>query len=240
MSGGRALNVDGDEAIPEMSPGAIALLAIAQENDTQGKIADNAALRIALDAIVMLRELCVRPNNAGLLTLLGENKLPSTWFGFCVILVKAIDSQIEEQSRKPSEGWSVRTDFDRNVYLAIGQSIGTIIREHRDERRALDFTTEELIESLGKSQPRRLQQLLIENYIGNILQELFDTCKVRLARPGLPKDTELRLRKDDAHALAELLFAEMSKADSAVDVASLLESLRRKLTMIRKKDAEYD
>ncbi len=67
------MNVDGDEAIPEMSPGAIALLAIAQENDTQGKIADNAALRIALDAIVMLPELCVRPNNAGLLTLLGEN-----------------------------------------------------------------------------------------------------------------------------------------------------------------------
>jgi hypothetical protein len=228
-----AMRVDNDETIPPLSPGAATLLAIAQENDKHNKIADNAALRLALQDLERLAALCAAQDESGLMALLRIKDLSASWFTVCVSLVKSIESRMEELSRHPSEGWSVRTDFDRNVFLAIGQSIGAIVRENCPEKKALDYPAQELIQSLSQLQPFRLQQLLIENYIGNILQELFDTCKIRLNVRGLPKDTEARLRKTDAHALAELLFLEQAQAGPGIDLKRLLAALRGKLAKIR-------
>jgi hypothetical protein len=224
-------------AIDAMSRGAITLLAIAQENDKYKKIADNEALRRSLEVLHQLSDFCAQHKDDALLALTDERELPRGWFSFCVSLVNKIDSNLEKVLPGKTAEWSSRTDFDRNVYLAIGQTIGEIIREQHGKRDSLDFTTEQLIESLAKAQPARLQQLLMENYIGNILQELFDTCKIRLGVRDLPKDTELNLRRNDAHLLAGTLFAQHMKNRTSVDIPSLLQSLKELLALVWQKDA---
>ena len=213
-----------------ISRGAVTLLAIAQENDKYKKIADNEALRSALAFFAQLPDLCSRQNKKDLLTKLDISNLPAAWFNFCVAAVNALDVGIERRVDGKSENWSLRTDFDRNVYLAVGQSIGEIVGAHR---KSLDFPTGELLGSLAKVPPVHLQELLIKNYIGNILQELFDSCKVRLKKRGLAEDTELNLRKEDAHKLAAALFAQQLRNRSAIDIEGLLQSLKSTLESLK-------
>jgi len=220
-----------------MSRGAITLLAIAQENDRHKKIADNEALRAALEYVARLVVLCSKENVSGVRSLLGLRELPANWFGFCVAIVDAIESRIDTLAHGDSDGWSARTDFDRSVFLAIGQSIGDLLREYRGERLTLDVKTDSVLVALRQATSIHLQRLLIRNYVGNILQELFDTCKIRLSAPGLSKDTEQNLRERDAQALADTLFERYNPNNTIVDVVELLALFRNTLAEIWIRDA---
>src|SRR5882762_10899030 len=90
---GQGDHSSGPNAVPLMSRGAITLLAIAQENDRHKKIADNEALRAALEYVARLVVLCSKENVSGVRSLLGLRELPANWFGFCVAIVDAIESR---------------------------------------------------------------------------------------------------------------------------------------------------
>ena len=78
---------------------------------------------------------------------------------------------------------------------------------------------------LMRADPRSLQQLLVENYMGNILQDCFDACDLRRTVPGLPDDTEDRLRIEDAHKIAQALFAALPGSPLPVGPARVQTAL---------------
>jgi hypothetical protein len=168
---------------------------------------------------------------------LGRAELPGKWFEFCVALVNAIESHLERTRVTTKVGFSLRTDFDRSVFLALGQTVAETTRENHKIGLTLEVSTEQVLAAVGKTPPARLQRLLIKHYIGNILQELFDACKVRLTTRGLPRDTELNLRQRDAEAIASSLFVAQSKNGEAVDIGQLLQRFQNQLADIWGQDA---
>lgn len=210
--------------IIDISKGATTLLAIAQENDRQKKIATNAALQATLDCASKLPELCARRDRADILELLDRSEIPGTWFEFCVALVAALESRVEKMKNTRDSGFSLRTDFDRSVYLALGQAIAEATKRVRKARLTLELSTEETFDCLGELTGAELQQFVIKNYIGNILQELFDACKVRLRTRGLPADTERNLREKDACLLMEMVF-EGTPDGGSLEISERLQKL---------------
>jgi hypothetical protein len=225
------------QGIPELSRGAVTLLAIAQENDKQKKIATNATLAISLEFLARLSALCAAQDRDGIRELLGRREVPGKWFEFCVALVDAIDSHVDRTGSGAQGGFSLRTDFDRSVFLALGQTIAEATGENRQRGLALEVSTDQVIAAVSKMLPARLQQLLIKHYVGNILQELFDACRVRLTTRGLPRDIELNLRGRDADVIAETLFAAWSKNREPVDIGQLLQKFQNQLAGIWQQDA---
>lgn len=225
------------EGIPELSRGAVTLLAIAQENDTHKTIATNAALALSLDFLVRLRALCAAQDHQGIGELLGRTELPAQWFDFSVALVNTIELRLRQPSSGEQREFSSRTDFDRSVFLALGQTIAETAGENRKSGLTLEVSTERVLAMVGQTSPAHLQRLLIKHYVGNILQELFDACKVRLTTRGLPRDTELNLRRKDAHAIASSLFVAESKNSEPLDIAQLLQRFQKQLADIWEQDA---
>jgi hypothetical protein len=225
------------EGTAELSRGATALLAVAQENDKHRRIAQNTALAISLDFLGRLPALCLGRDRQEIGKLLGREGVPEKWFDFCVAFVDAIDSRIETACPKGKNEFSLRTDFDRSVFMALGQAIGEVARDKRKASLTLELTTEEVLRRLGERTPAQLQELLIKHYVGTLLQELFDSCKVRLTTRGLPRDTELNLREKDAEAIAKVLFTGRSTGASGVDVEQLLAALQSELAEIWQRDS---
>lgn len=192
--------------IADISRGATTLLAIAQENDRHKKIAANTALEVSLDCVRELPALCANRDRSKICELLGRPDIPPSWFEFCVALVAAIESRVEKAKDSRNGGYSLRTDFDRSVYLALGQAIAEATKAVSKARLTLELSTAETFDSLGRWSGTELQKLLIKNYVGNILQELFDACKVRLRTAGLPADTERNLREKDADVVMDSVF----------------------------------
>jgi hypothetical protein len=219
-----------------LSTGAVALLAIAQENDRHKRIATNAALRISLEYVKRLQQLCARKDDQGVRQLLNGREIPEKWFEFCVASVDAIESKIQQSKDSGKSGFSVQTDFDRSVYMALGQTLSEVVREHRRSRLSLEVGSIEMMAALSQRSGLQVQELLIKNYVGNILQDLFDACKVRLTANGLARDTELKLREKDAELVARDVFAQ-AKEKSIMDEEGLLQLLRTVLAEIWQMDA---
>jgi hypothetical protein len=205
---------------PAVSGGAATLLAIAQENDRRGRIATNAALRLSLEHLASIPKLSTSGATA-LAKGLGLTPVPATLFQFCAALANAIDEQILalEKARGP---WSEVTDFDRSVYLALAQTLSRVVPGAMTERSPL----EEVLPRLAAADPAALQRDLVENYVGNLLQEYFETCEVRFNVPDLPDDTEQRMRTEDARAIARAV------GTSASAPGELQERLRRVLAAL--------
>jgi hypothetical protein len=70
-----------------------------------------------------------------------------------------------------------------------------------------------------------MQRQLIANYLGNILQDYFDACQVRLRVRSLPDNTEENLRRVEAHNMAEWVFDDAPADGPALSVEQVEQRL---------------
>lgn len=221
---------------PSISKGAQKLLVIAQRDDTQGAMAGNAALRISLERLAGLPGLCAGSDQSVLYHLLGQKELPASFFGFCAALANVIDLRVADSAGDLPQGRSLATDFDHSVLLALGQALTDAVREPGEQSPELGPRIEVALPRLALTSAHNLQRLLVQHYVGNILQDYFDRCRLRLRIPELPPDTELKLRTEDAHAIADTLFAHLPRAGAGVEPERVQESLRNLLAELSRKD----
>jgi hypothetical protein len=213
---------------PNVTPGAATLIAIAEENDQHRQLATNVALRIALEDIARLPAISVEREARRFCGLLPVDNMPRTFFRFCALWLNSIDKRVREQPVGNSAGWPPVSDFDHAVFLAAGQTLARVV-----EMASIDaMTFEEGLERIGHANSRDLQRLLVQNYLGNLLQDNFDACDVRLNVRGLPPNTEELLRKQDARQIADTVFAALPDAPKAADPSQIQTELRNLLSRI--------
>ena len=211
--------------LEKVSEGAATLLGIAIENDREAQLASNSALEESLQDLAELPPLCRDGGEAALCERLGVTEPPASLIGFCALLVNQLDLRIQRAEKR---AWSRASDFDHGVFLALAQTLAEAARKGRREP---DFRT--LCRRIGAADPAELQERMIANYVGNLLQDHFDACKVRFEVPGLPPDTEERLRHDDGQLLARAVFEGREGAAGgarADDILRRFDAVLRKLT----------
>jgi hypothetical protein len=80
---------------------------------------------------------------------------------------------------------------------------------------------------IAKTKPRDMQERLLTNYLGNVLQDYFDAAEVRASQVSLPATLEHSLREEEAADLSRAVFAAIAADDdTAVPVTLLQEELR--------------
>src|SRR5579863_6547745 len=106
-----------------VSTGAQGLLAIARKRDPSGALALNAALGLSLQAVAELPRLCAAPGEA-LNALIGEDRLPETFFAFRAAFANAIDARAAQQPNSapdlrdlPSSPPRPSCDFDHDALM---------------------------------------------------------------------------------------------------------------------------
>jgi hypothetical protein len=130
-------------------------------------------------------------------------QLTGSFFLFCACLTRRIDQQLRDLERPPKNQWLATTCFDHAVLQAVGQTLLGLVPGGM----AAWSDLEACLRVVAEAAPRDLQERLIAEYLGNLLQETFDAAEVRFSNPDLPEDTEPNLRRRDARAIADALFA---------------------------------
>ena len=212
----------------EPSPGATTLLTIALENDSKQQLCRNYAFVTSLEFVRELPATLRARSVTGLLRKIDAPTAVDSFLGFCAAILNFIDREVE--SAKPvGNEWTAVSDFDHGVYLALAQTLSETTQAKTREK-GLEPNLDEAIQRLGEVTPAVLQELLIKNYLGNLLQDTFDACKVRLNVPGLPEDTEQNLRQEDAAGIAAALRPELpSKGRPGAELGNRLDQMLRVL-----------
>lgn len=191
--------------LPDLTSGALTLLVIALKKDRDKRLTRGPALRAACECVAMLPHRC-RSGERAVCALLGVSQLPPNLFRFCALLLDAVERRISGSEAEGTRGerrWK-RSEYDHPILLALGQTVARAARMTR----LLGPDSAAAIARLADADPRRLQQELLANYIGNVLQDYFDACQVRLKVRDLPGDTEEDLRRVDARKMAEWVCAD--------------------------------
>src|SRR5579863_1625589 len=204
-----------------VSTGAQGLLAIARKRDPSGALALNAALGLSLQAVAELPRLCAAPGEA-LNALIGEDRLPETFFAFRAAFANAIDARAAQQ---PNTAPAL-IEMTHAVLLALGQSLGEAVRHPGEKVAPLGPELPTALRRLASTVPVDLQYSLVRHYVGNILQDFFDSCQVRLQVPELPWTTEQDLRDVDARTVADTVFRDVTRGSAPAEPAMLQERLR--------------
>jgi len=145
------------------------------------------------------------------------------FFVLCGRLLDALDRRVRGRHgtlrRLPGDEPS---SYDHAAYLALGQ---TLCRA-AGVRRAKFPPIEECFRNIATARPRKLQQTLLTNYLGNVLHDYFDASQIRAEFPSLAAETEGTLRSEEAAALADAVFASLGAGDGPVDASALQRELR--------------
>lgn len=190
----------------EVSPVGWTLLQIAWKSG-RPTLAHNTVLRLSLDMMQTLVFACQHDRTV-LSKLTGESELPPTFLSFAAALSNVIDLKLQQRvpNKESRAQWASATDFDHSVYLGVGQVLGNVIWPPSPKRNLREPGLEQIISSVAQSTVRDLQVDLLQQYLANVLQHLWDGARIRIDVPDLPVDMELRMRTDDCRAVAELAY----------------------------------
>lgn len=190
--------------LPIISPGALRLLSVALEKDRDKRLTSNAALRAALELLAQLPQTC-RSGSRRAHEQLGFPDEAPNLFRFCAMLLTRVETTLERRDDDGRSRWN-RSEYDHPVLLALAQTIARVAGMSN----ALGPDIRVVMRRLGEQSPESLQRALVENYLGNVLQDYFDACEVRYNVPDLHQDAEIQLRKSDARSMAEWVFDPLS------------------------------
>lgn len=204
------------------------LLVAAGEGRTLPKrleVIDNAALRYSIDLSAKLPgllQLAVH-DDVSLGGWLAGAKPVKGFFEFCGLILDALDQRVRgRHSALASRSSDAPSSYDHAVFLALGQTLF----QAADVREGKLPPLNDALHRASQMSPVQMQQALIANYLGNLLQDYFEATQIRAEFPKLPDDTENTLRTDEAKALAEWVFELPRGGDQALSVAAVQEALR--------------
>jgi hypothetical protein len=195
--------------LPVLSDGAIELLRIARENDKHRAIARNVGLLHAL----MFTDRLVQASRANwrhdLNILFKADALPTTFVALVSLSLRTIQREVDELFARPNVKPSlpVVTDFNVHALQAQAQMLADFAWP---DRTAEDFDgppVETAVEQLKKVEVQEAWTVLVQHYVGNILQDVFAAADIRRAVPNLDDDTEELLRSEDAYQLSLYVLA---------------------------------
>lgn len=218
---------------PELTDGAVALLRIALENDDRRAIAKNAALLLALKFVERLLRACRSGDRDALAALVGVKSLPPTFLGVVSFSLRSVLRGIDEIFSSDTDStMPVMSDFNVHVLQALALALADAAWPNRD---ADDFDgprVDDVIRSLARTDSSELSRLLLQHYVGNILQDVFAAARIRDQVSHLPEDTEVRLRSDDARALSRYVVAKCEAQPDGVHPAGLMLALHDALRQV--------
>jgi hypothetical protein len=218
-----------ETGLPKISPGAQELIGIAYRKDTEGTLALNRPLGLCLQHIAQLPSLCRQADRRQLWLLIKQTRLPDTFFGFCAALANAIDLLLAEPMQGPPAGRRAPIEITHSVYLALGQALAEASRDPMKDPSPMVPNLDVALERLAAKDPGHLQHLLILHFLGNVLQDFFDSCQVRMQIPKLPFDSESNLREIDARKIADELFRRVPPGPGGAEAGMLQDELRNML-----------
>ena len=206
--------------LPEVSDGTLTLLAIALKNDKEKMITQNPALRASLRCMAELPSRCAGGEPV-VREYLGVHAQPLTFFRFCAGLLDRVDRQLLPPEGISHASRSRRSEYDHPVLLALGQTVARAAGMRPDSEPGLGPALKEL----AWAEPGTLQRDLMRNYFGNILQDWFEACEIRLQVPDLPASVEGDLRDRDARLMAEWLLPAEGANKGGADIDDLIRRL---------------
>jgi hypothetical protein len=221
--------------VPELPRYVLSLVVVAAGGQNRSArerllLANNAALRHSLDYAGILPSIGDDPaSNATVRQWMDSVPPPRDLFEFTARLLDAIDMRVRgRHSLLPRAAEDIATVFDRAALLALGQVILGVGRV----RAAGDEPVSDAFKHLAARSPRELQQLVIENYLGNILHDYFDAAEVRAAFSRLPIDTENNLRVKHGRAIAKAIFESLPDGDGPLSAQAIQDALREIVGLI--------
>ncbi len=218
-----------DNNVPPISLGARQLLRIANNKISDGVLALNRALELCLRLAAQLPRLCKPEHRQELCDILGQERLPETLFGFCAFVINAIDTQVSRPAEDFSAAQRAPIEITHSVFLALGQALAEATRKPDETQSPLGPTIGAALQRLSNESPEKLQRLVTLHYLGNVLQDFFDSCQVRIQVPELPWTAEEELRQEDARVITDELFARVAVGPDGAVPGRLLGELRRML-----------
>jgi hypothetical protein len=195
--------------VPVLSDGAIELLRIARENDKRRAIARNVGLLRALAFAHRLVKVSRGNWRDELTSLFKTGSLPPTFVALVSLSLRTIQGEVDELYARPGvkQNLPVVTDFNLHAMQAEAQMLADLAWSNRT---AADFDgppVEEAVRRLRSIEVSEAWRVLIQHYVGNILQDVFAAADIRRAVPNLAPDTEVLLRSDDAYRLSLYVLA---------------------------------
>ena len=198
--------------LPEISEGARELLRITLENDRHKAIARNAALLAVLDWLERLHAASDDPSPGGLSALFRKRSTPKTFIELTCATLACVQEQLDRLYEAPTKSAEpIVTDFNRHAFQALAE---TLADATWPERSAKDFdgpSVNEIAKRLFAKKIPELQQSLVRNYLGNILQDSFAAARIRERVPDLDPATEMNLRSQDSESIATFVMQAAKK-----------------------------
>jgi hypothetical protein len=211
---------------PVLSDGAAELLRIARENDKHRAMARNAALLKALTFTEQLIQVCRGDWRKGLAVLLGA-AAPPAFVGLVSQSLRTIQREVDELFQHPPAGSQLPVVTDFNVHALQGEA--QMLADFAWPRRAAeDFNgppLAEAVERLSRVEVREAWRALLQHYLGNILQDIFASARIREGIPDLDSETEAWLRSRDALDLSQYVLSmiPVNQPPDAVDFMLALD-----------------
>jgi hypothetical protein len=143
----------------------------------------------------------------------GPHEKPETLFDFFVALHDTLWQQVAETAKRHPKGPDRLTGFDHSAFLANFQSFVYLLGV--DD--GVGPRYEVAVARVAALDPRAIQYHLTVNYLGNLMQDYFETASIRQSNPGLPADTEAGLREEDGVRAAEIVFADVQAREGPLD-----------------------
>lgn len=232
-----------EPTIPPLEPYVFELLIVASEATYFGSkrpaMLLNDAVKIGIDWMGKMPAAAKsRKNGKDLPTRwIGHLPDPASAFELSGTLVEAMDQIVRNRHPKISLSHpSEPTKFDQHVYLAIGQTVAEFV----GFKNGVGPSAEQTWARLSAESPRNLQRVFFRNYLGNVLQDYFDACKVRAAHPKLPRSEEEALRMEDAEDLADSIFDLIDREQNPIDAEVFLDKFALLLKLVWKHQRKKD
>jgi hypothetical protein len=223
--------------VSSLTPGAVSLLALAggaygdASRERVRDILDGTIFRRLFDLATRLPELCKQAllgSDTALRAVIGPHDEPETLFDFFVALHDTLWRQIAAKAKRYPEGPDRLTGFDHAAFLANFQSFLYLLGAED----GVGPRYEVAVSLVAELDPRTIQHHFTVNYLGNLMQDYFETAVIRRSSPGLPADTEARLREEDGVRAAEIVFAEVQKKEGPLDWPTYQAAAKRFLTAV--------
>lgn len=213
-----------------ISRGAAQLLHIAFANDARGALARHLALTLVIELAGRLPE-AARRGPAGIRELLEAPRDPQSFLELSAALVGVVRRRQEAAyGTGGGAGPVVWSEFDHQALQALAQALADAIWHQRDADSVAGPALAACIDELANASARTLVELLLQHYVGNLLQTYFTEAGVRRSVAGLPKDTEELLRSRDAALVARRVMRAVG--DIVTKPGSVSEALRAELLAI--------
>ena len=204
-----------------LSTGAVSLLALAagayddKYKQRRHDIVEAAVLRRCFDLSRDLPAYCQeyrdhRPTR--LRACMATDPLPANLFSMFVGINLEIRRSIVQVEKRNWEHRKRLTGFDHSSFIALA----TAFSEEVGMFNGVGPNFPDSVAAIAVLNPRKRQERFVVHYLGNVLQDYFDAAAIRRQRPGLPEDTESRLRTEDARAAGQVIFGRLGPSPAGV------------------------